>query len=88
MNSAPRVQAGDRFAGVFAARSEGGTLSCPRTWTAGGIDTLEVLLPPGAASYPALTPRLGAAFWYERVIHDASACARGASAAGAPGPAR
>jgi hypothetical protein len=23
-----------------------------------------------AASYPALTPRLGAAFWYERVIHD------------------
>ena len=27
-------------------------------------------LPPGATSYPALTPRLGAAFWYERVIHD------------------
>ena len=27
-------------------------------------------LPPGAAGYPALTPRLGAAFWYERVIHD------------------
>ena len=24
----------------------------------------------GAASYPALTPRLGAAFWYEREIHD------------------
>ena len=38
--------------------------------TAGGIDTLEALLPPGAASYPALTPPLGAAFWYERVIHD------------------
>ena len=27
-------------------------------------------LPPGAAGYPALTPRIGAAFWYERVIHD------------------
>src|SRR5262249_11779538 len=27
-------------------------------------------LPPGAAGYPALTPRLGAAFWYERVVHD------------------
>ena len=36
----------------------------------GGIDTLEASLPPGAASYPALTPRLGVAFWYERVIHD------------------
>ena len=29
-----------------------------------------MLLPPGTASYPALTPRLGAAFWYEREIHD------------------
>ena len=28
------------------------------------------MLPPGAASYPALTPLLGAAFWYEREIHD------------------
>ena len=36
----------------------------------GGIDTMEVALPPGAASYPALTPLVGAAFWYERVIHD------------------
>ena len=35
-----------------------------------GIDTLDAPLPPGAVSYPALTPRLGAAFWYERVIHD------------------
>ena len=26
--------------------------------------------PRGPASYPALTPRLGAAFWYEREIHD------------------
>jgi Ni,Fe-hydrogenase III large subunit len=37
---------------------------------AGEVGTLEVTLPPGAAGYPALTPRLGAAFWYERVIHD------------------
>ena len=28
------------------------------------------MLPPGAGSYPALTPVLGAAFWYEREIHD------------------
>ena len=30
----------------------------------------EAPLPAGATSYPALTPRLGAAFWYERLIHD------------------
>jgi Ni,Fe-hydrogenase III large subunit len=36
----------------------------------GDVDTLEVTLPPGATRYPALTPRIGAAFWYERVIHD------------------
>ena len=36
----------------------------------GGIDTLQAVLPAGAAGYPALTPRLGAAFWYEREIHD------------------
>jgi Ni,Fe-hydrogenase III large subunit len=35
-----------------------------------GIDTLETTLPPDAKSYPSLTARLPAAFWYERVIHD------------------
>jgi Ni,Fe-hydrogenase III large subunit len=67
-----RVATGDRFAGLFAARSAGHdlvTLSAHLA-TTGDIDVLEVTLPPGAASYPALTPRLGAAFWYERVIHD------------------
>ena len=54
-----------------AARPEGGPLVLSAYLaTAGGIDTLETPLPPGAAGYPALTPRLGAAFWYERVIHD------------------
>jgi formate hydrogenlyase subunit 5 len=66
-----RVAAGDRFAGLFAAAREGGALVLSaHLATAGGIDTLDAPLPPGAASYPALTPRLGAAFWYERVIHD------------------
>jgi formate hydrogenlyase subunit 5 len=68
---AARVAAGDRFAGLFGARPAGGPLVLSaHLATAGGIDTLEAPLPPGAASYPALTPRLGAAFWYERVIHD------------------
>ena len=66
-----RVSAGDRFAGLFATRTESGTLVLSaHVATGGGIDTLEAPLPPGAASYPALTPRLGAAFWYEREIHD------------------
>jgi formate hydrogenlyase subunit 5 len=74
-----RVAAGDRFAGLFAAirpwptagpeRTPGLVLSAHLAVT-GGIDTLEVALPPGAASYPALTPHVGAASWYERVIHD------------------
>jgi Ni,Fe-hydrogenase III large subunit len=76
---AARVAAGDRFAGLFAAMR-----SCPAAGpdpapvlvlsaqlaVKGGIDTLEVALPPGAASYPALTSLIGAAFWYERLIHD------------------
>ncbi len=74
-----RVAAGDRFAGLFAAvrpwppagpdRMPVLVLSAQLA-VMGGIDTLEVALPPGAASYPALTPHIGAAFWYERVIHD------------------
>jgi len=66
-----RVDAGDRFAGLSAGRPGGGPLVLSaHVATAGGIDTLDGPLPPGAAGYPALTPRLGAAFWYERVIHD------------------
>jgi formate hydrogenlyase subunit 5 len=67
-----RVAAGDRFAGLFATRAadRGPVTLSAHVATAGDIDTLEAVLPPGAESYPALTPRLGAAFWYERVIHD------------------
>jgi formate hydrogenlyase subunit 5 len=67
-----RVATGDRFAGLFAARpaSVGPVTLSAQVATAGDIETLEVTLPPGATRYPALTPRIGAAFWYERVIHD------------------
>jgi formate hydrogenlyase subunit 5 len=71
-----RAARGMRFAGMFAARRDGRiTLSAHVAVkgdgdTDGGIDTLEAPLPPGAVSYPALTPVIGAAFWYERVIHD------------------
>jgi formate hydrogenlyase subunit 5 len=67
-----RVAAGDRFAGLFATRAadRGPVTLSAHVATAGDIDTLVAVLPPGTESYPALTPRLGAAFWYERVIHD------------------
>jgi len=74
-----RVAAGDRFAGLFAAIRPwppGGPGRTPTMVLSaqlavdGGIETLDVALPPGAGSYPALTPHIGAAFWYERVIHD------------------
>jgi formate hydrogenlyase subunit 5 len=73
-----RVAAGHRFAGLFAARAADHNLVTLSAHLAvkgegevgGGVDTLQVTLPLGATRYPALTPRLGAAFWYERVIHD------------------
>ena len=66
-----RIDRGDRFAALSAARREDGALTLTAHVAGPGrIDALETSLPPGAASYPALTPRIAAAFWYERVIHD------------------
>jgi formate hydrogenlyase subunit 5 len=67
---AARIATGERFAGLFAARQGAAVTVTAHMAVPGGIDTLEAPLPPGADSYPALTPRVGAAFWYERVIHD------------------
>jgi Ni,Fe-hydrogenase III large subunit len=65
-----RVVRGDRFAGLFAARRNGGVTLSAQVATADGVDTMETALPSDAGGYPALTPRRGAAFWYERVIRD------------------
>ncbi|MFN2535711.1 MAG: NADH-quinone oxidoreductase subunit C [Pseudonocardiaceae bacterium] len=35
-----------------------------------GVTPLRASLPAGVTHYPALTPQLPAAFWYERAIHD------------------
>ena len=76
---ASRIAAGDRFAGLFAARrrphsgdtgAEAALVLSAHVAAGGRIDTVEAALPPGAESYPALTSLVGAAFWYERVIHD------------------
>lgn len=65
-----KIAQGMRFAGVFAARRDGVITLSAHVAGPDGIDTLEAPLPPGAASYPAFTPEIGAAFWYERVIRD------------------
>jgi Ni,Fe-hydrogenase III large subunit len=65
-----RIAGGMRFAGVFAATRDGGLTLTAHVAVAGRIETLEAPLPAGADSYPALTPEIDAAFWYERVIHD------------------
>jgi formate hydrogenlyase subunit 5 len=66
-----RLNAGQRFAGllIMTDSSKMRVLSA-HVARPGGIDTLNTPLPPGATAYPALTPHLGAAFWYERLIHD------------------
>ncbi|MGD0244433.1 MAG: hypothetical protein ABSB59_29490 [Streptosporangiaceae bacterium] len=65
-----RIARGERFAGLLADRRDGGITLSAQVAVADGIDTMETVLPPGMRAYPALTPRLGAAFWYERVIGD------------------
>jgi formate hydrogenlyase subunit 5 len=65
-----RIARGMRFVGLFAARRDGGVTLSAHVAGPDGIDTIESPLPPGAVSYPALTPMIDAAFWYERVIHD------------------
>jgi formate hydrogenlyase subunit 5 len=67
---AEEVAAGRRFAGLFGtARPEGLMLSAHLA-DASGVTVADTVLPATATSYPALTPRLGAAFWYEREIAD------------------
>jgi Ni,Fe-hydrogenase III large subunit len=67
---AARVARGERFAGLSAGRGDGAVTLTAYVARPGEVDSLEAELPRGAVSYPALTPVIGAAFWYERVIHD------------------
>jgi Ni,Fe-hydrogenase III large subunit len=70
-----RVDGGERFAGLYSAHCgeaaqlhalliDGGVVSCLRTRVTPD--------PDGLLSYPALTPAVPAAFWYERALHDLS----------------
>ena len=64
------VAAGHRFAGLMATQQPDGVLLSAHVADPAGITIREAQLPAGAVSYPALTPRLPAAFWYERLIYD------------------
>lgn len=64
------VADGGRFAGLMATQRSGSLLLSAHLARPDGVITCEAALPPGAGSYPALAPDLGAAFWYEREIHD------------------
>jgi formate hydrogenlyase subunit 5 len=70
-----RVAAGDRFAGVYGSHS--GDAAYLHGLLVGGsvVSCLRTLIAPddeGSLSYPALTPDVPAAFWYERALHDLS----------------
>jgi formate hydrogenlyase subunit 5 len=65
-----RTGRGERFAGLSASRDGAIVTLSAYVAAPGRVDTLEATLPPGARGYPALTTAIGAAFWYERLIHD------------------
>jgi formate hydrogenlyase subunit 5 len=65
-----QVAAGGRLADLFGTARDDGLLITAQVAVPGGLLTLDAVLPAGQASYPALTPLAGAAFWYEREIHD------------------
>jgi formate hydrogenlyase subunit 5 len=67
---ARRHRAGERLAGLFATVTADGVRLTAALAAGSRLDLLDTLLPDGAESYPALTPLVPAAFWYEREIHD------------------
>jgi formate hydrogenlyase subunit 5 len=64
------IDAGRRLADLFGTARDDGLLLSAQLAEPGGISTLETVVPAGTMTYPALTPRIRAAFWYEREIHD------------------
>lgn len=67
---AERCAEGARFAGLFATAGGGGLRLTAMLASNGRLDLLDVGLPAGATSYPALTTLVPAAFWYEREVYD------------------
>jgi formate hydrogenlyase subunit 5 len=65
-----QVAEGSRLADLFGTARGGGLLITAQLAGQGALTTMDAVLPAGRASYPALTPLVGSAFWYEREIHD------------------
>ena len=65
------VEAGARFAALVAfADLDGATTLRALVASRGRIEIIAATLAAGVDTYPALTPLVPAAFWYEREIHD------------------
>ncbi|HET9893889.1 MAG TPA: NADH-quinone oxidoreductase subunit C [Streptosporangiaceae bacterium] len=62
--------AGRRFAGLMGTQVGDTVQLSAHVAGPDAIDTHDVMLPAGADGYPAMTPALSAAFWYERELHD------------------
>jgi Ni,Fe-hydrogenase III large subunit len=70
-----RVQAGERFAGVYCSSRSSRTVLDALLVDDHQVRCFRTTLvpdPDGKFSYPALTPQLPAAFWYERALRDLS----------------
>lgn len=65
-----RSNEGARFCGLFASPGAGGTRLLAVLSHAGQLLTEATLVPEGAGGFPALTPAVPAAAWYEREIRD------------------
>jgi formate hydrogenlyase subunit 5 len=67
---AGQIEAGSRLADLFGTAHSDGLVLTAALAEPGAITSLEALLPGGELRYPALTPHVSSAFWYEREIHD------------------
>lgn len=70
------VAAGSRLAGMYASSLDEGCRLTAVMSRPGGFETLHALAVPdssGVITYPALSTKVPAAFWYERAAHDLSA---------------
>lgn len=70
-----RVKDGDRFVGLYGVAEDQSCRLTALIAKAHGYEALDVTLAPdseGVLQYPALSPDIESAFWYERAVHDLS----------------
>jgi Ni,Fe-hydrogenase III large subunit len=67
---AGRIAAGDRFAGLYGTAVDAGLRLTALLARPGDVVPLDAMLAGDLDGYPALTPAVPAAAWYERELHD------------------